>query len=271
MATFADQSLLRYLNDSENALPELLTGTRRTSVSSIPSVLRHYANGSNTAPIPSVAIQDKNSATSPSSTYDESVFSRQSRLSVTTATSHQTNPLNNTHVVLPCEFISLDCEVTFHIDDFENWLRHNLTHFNNLPPPSRCSCLFCDVEFEDNHNPYHNWRNRMSHSREHIIDGGTNIRPDFAVLQYMWMNGLMNHEDWTLAEKYTERPSVPGLVRKVFETPEAKLEREKESKVPHDLQREERDRKRSSILWPKQTSISSRTYRPVSIKSSPRT
>lgn len=289
MATLDNPSIFRYLNDSENALPGLLTGTHRTSFPSMPSLPRQYANETYNTPTRSIISQDSASTISPSSKYDESVFSRQSHESRTTATSRQsaqTNPIAgwhllapsasriNTTIVLPCEFVSIDCGVTFHPDDSENWIAHTLSHFNNLLPPSKCLCLFCDEEFEDNYDSYSNWRNRMIHSREHILDGETNIRPDFSVLNYMWKNGLMSDADYALAEQYTERPTVPGLVRNGFETPEAKFKRERESKVPHNLQKEERDRKRSSHKHKgkeRQSSTSSRKHRPVSIKHPERT
>ncbi|KAA8565183.1 hypothetical protein MFRU_008g00430 [Monilinia fructicola] len=289
MATFNNLNIARYLNDSENPLPNLLTGTHRTSFPCISPVPRQYANRTYNIPTRSITSQESASTVSPSSEYDESVFSRQSYKSTTTATSHQsaqTNPVigwpfptpliphMNTAIVLPCEFVSISCGLTFHPDEFENWLEHTLSHFSNLPPPSKCLCLFCDEDFEDNNDPRHNWRQRMAHSREHLLDGETNIRPDFLVLDYMWKNGLMTNEDYALAEQYTERPAVPGLVRKGFETPEEKLKREKESKVLHNLQKEERDRKRSSNTHKgkeRQTSTSSRQHQPVFIKHPERT
>ncbi|KAF7874037.1 hypothetical protein EAF04_002709 [Stromatinia cepivora] len=288
MASYDNPSISRYLNDSENALPSLLTGTHRTNFPSMPSLPRQYANGAYNAPTRSTISQESASTISPCSECDESVFSRQSYKTTTTVTSHQSAQINpivgwhllvpqasqiNTTVVLPCEFIPINCGVTFHPDDFENWLAHSLTHFNNLPPPSKCFCIFCDEEFEED-DPHNNWRQRMMHSRDHFIDGETNIRPEFSVLEYMSRNGLISDADYTFAKQYTERPSVHGLVRKDFETPEAKYKRERESKVPHNLQKEERDRKRSNHShngkeW--QRSTSSRKHMPVSIENSEHT
>ncbi|QSZ32863.1 hypothetical protein DSL72_002443 [Monilinia vaccinii-corymbosi] len=290
MATFDHSSIARYLNDSENALPNFLTGTHRTSFPSMSSVPRQYANGTYSAPTPSIINQESTSAISPSSQYDESVFSRQSGKSTTTATSPQsaqTNPILgwhlqtpsahqiNTSIVLPCEFVSINCGVAYHPDDFEDWFEHTLSHFSNLPPPSKCLCLFCDEEFEDTYDPRNSWRQRMIHGREHLLDGETNIRPDFRVLEYMWKNGLMSNEDYALAEQYTERPAVPGLVRRGFQPPEEKIKREKESQVPHNLGKEERDRRRSSHAHKhkgreRQSLSSSRKHRPVSIQHSER-
>ncbi|ESZ96888.1 hypothetical protein SBOR_2753 [Sclerotinia borealis F-4128] len=286
MADFDNPSLDRYLNDSEDALPGLLTGTQRTSFAGTSSLSQQHANGTYNEPTHSNIIQESASTTSPSSIYDESVFSMQSYKSTTTATttslqSAQTNPIVgwhllappiphvNTTVVLPCEFISINCEVTFHPDHFEEWLEHTLSHFSDLPPPSKCVCLFCDEEFENNYDPKSNWRERMVHSREHLLDQETNIRPDFFVIDYMWKNGLMSEADYIVAGQYTERPFVPGLVRKGFETPEAKSKRERESKIPHNLQKEERDCKRSSHKHngkERQSSTSTRKHRPVSIR-----
>ncbi|KAI9644192.1 hypothetical protein NHQ30_007546 [Ciborinia camelliae] len=284
MAVFDNSSIARYLNDSENALPSLLTATHRPSFVGMSSLPRQYAHGTCNAPTCSI-ISEESASASPTGESDESVFSAKSYKSTTTATSRQSAQINptvgwrlqapstpqiNTTVVLPCEFLWADCHVEFHPDNFENWLAHTLTHFANLPPPSKCVCLFCDDEvFEDNDDPRNNWRQRMIHNREHFIDGETNIRPDFLVIDYMWKNGLITDKDYRSAEQYTERPSVLGLVRKGFETPEAKLKRERESKVPHNLHKEERDRKRSSHTHKekeRQSSISSRKHRPVSIK-----
>ncbi|APA16203.1 hypothetical protein sscle_16g109730 [Sclerotinia sclerotiorum 1980 UF-70] len=288
MASCDNPSISRYLNDSVDALPGLLTGTRRTSFLSMPSLLREYANGTHNASTLPITSQESASTISPCSEYDESVFSRQSNKTTTTMTSRQSAQINpvagwqllvpqatqiNTNVVLPCEFIPINCEVSFHPDDFENWLAHSLTHFNNLPPPSKCFCIFCDEEFEED-DPHDNWRRRMTHSRDHLIDGETNIRPDFSILEYMWSNGLMSDADHALAKQYTERPLVHGLVRKGFVTPEAKYKQERESEVQHNLQKEERNRKRSDQTHKgieHQRSTSSRKYMPVSIEHSKHT
>ncbi|TGO34217.1 hypothetical protein BHYA_0207g00150 [Botrytis hyacinthi] len=125
-------------------------------------------------------------------------------------------------IVLPCEFININCGVTFLSDDFENWLAHSLTHFKNHPPPSKCFCLFCDKEFKDINNSYGNWRNRMMHSRDHFLDGKTNIQSDSLVIEYMWRNNLIDEADYTLTQRYITYPSTSKIVRKGFETTESK-------------------------------------------------
>ncbi|KAF5875158.1 uncharacterized protein Bfra_003611 [Botrytis fragariae] len=276
MATYDNVPIDRYLNDSENPFAGLISSTYRLP--------RQFANEAYDASTCSTISQDSTSTVSPYSENDESVFSMQSRGSYTTATSRQSiqsNPVAgwnlpipqisqiNTTIVLPCEFISINCGVAFHPDDFDNWLAHSLTHFKNLPPPSKCFCLFCDKEFEGTNDSRSNWWGRMMHSRDHFLDGETNIRPDFSVIEYMRRNNLMDEADYTLAGQYTERPSVPSLVRKGFETPESKLKRERESKVPCDLQKEERHRKRSGHAYKRkerQGSTFSRKHMPVSIE-----
>lgn len=290
MANLDNHNISRYLKDSENGLPSLFASPPRTNFASISSFPRQYADRTPNASTQSIISQESMSTISPYSEYDESVFSGQSYKSATTEFTWQfaqpnvvagwdpqipqAPPMNNT-IVLPCEFVSINCGVTFRLDDFENWHAHTLSHFNNLPPPSKCICLFCDkVVFEDHYDPYNNWRERMAHSAEHFMKGETNIRPDFLVLDYMSRHGLMSDADYTLAKQYTERPSVSGLVRKDFETPEEKSRRERESKAPHNLQKEERDRKRSSRAYKgqeRQPSSSSRKFRPVSIKHSEHT
>ncbi|KAF7953020.1 hypothetical protein EAE96_006242 [Botrytis aclada] len=277
MATDDNAPINRYLNDSENPFAGLLSSTNRLP--------QQFASEAYDASTCSTISQDSESTLSPYSENDESVFSMQSRESYTTATSQQSiqsNPvagwnlpipqisqINNTTIVLPCEFISINCEIRFGPDDFDNWLAHSLSHFGNLPPPPKCFCLFCDREFEDPNDSSSNWWDRMMHSRDHFLDGKTNIRPDFSVIEYMRENRLMDEADYTLAGKYTERPAVPSLVRKGFETPESKLKRERESKILRDLQKEDRQRKRSGHAQKgkeRQSSTFSRKHMPVSIE-----
>lgn len=281
MATYDNARIDRFLNDSEIPFAGL-PSTHRTSYTDIASLPRQFANQTYDASTCSTFSQDPASTISPCSENDESVFSMQSRGSYTTATSQQSTQSNpvagwnlpipqisriNTAIVLPCEFISINCGITFHPDDFDDWLTHSLTHFSDLPPPSKCLCLFCDREFEDANDSRSNWLDRMMHSRGHFLDGKTNIRPDFSVIEYMRKNNLMNEEDYTLAGQYTERPSVASLVRKGFETPEAKLKRERESKLPWDLQKEERHRKRSGHAHKgKERQRSTFSKKPVSIE-----
>ncbi|KAF7887543.1 hypothetical protein EAF00_009837 [Botryotinia globosa] len=278
MATYDAAPIDRYLNDSEDPFAGLLSSKHRLP--------RQFASEAYDASTCSTISQDSTSTVSPYSENDESVFSMQSRGSYTTATSRQSiqsNPVAgwnlpipqisqiNTAIVLPCEFISINCGVTFRSDDFENWLAHSLTHFKTLPPPSRCLCLFCDEEFEDTNDSHSNWRDRMMHSRDHFLDGKTNIRPDFLVIEYLRRNNLMDEADYILAVQYTERPSVPSLVRKGFETPESILKRDRESKVPCDLQKEERHRKRSGYALKgkeRQSSTFPRKHMPVAIEHS---
>ncbi|KAF7891398.1 uncharacterized protein EAF02_001723 [Botrytis sinoallii] len=172
------------------------------------------------SPSDSLGEQDQRLHSSSNSTIQSGTSSELPNPSL--SANDQTTFLPQSNIVLPCEFIWNDCGVTFNSEDFENWFAHSLTHFKNLPPPSKCFCLFCDKEFEDIDNSYKNWRNRMIHSRDHFLDGKTNIQPDFLVIEYMWKNNLIDEADYTLTKQYIEYPSISNLILKGFETPESK-------------------------------------------------
>ncbi|KAF7923939.1 hypothetical protein EAE99_006600 [Botrytis elliptica] len=172
------------------------------------------------SPSDSLGEQDKRLHSSSNSTIQSGNSSELPNPSL--SANDQTTFLPQSNIVLPCEFIWNDCGVTFNSEDFENWFAHSLTHFKNLPPPSKCFCHFCDKEFEDIDNSYKNWRNRMIHSRDHFLDGKTNIQPDFLVIEYMWKNNLIDEADYTLTKQYIEYPSISNLILKGFETPESK-------------------------------------------------
>ena len=150
---------------------------------------------------------------------------------------------------LPCEFAFLGCAVHFHPESFEAWILHSISHFAKFPPPSYTVCIFCDdvsASFDGSVDPYSSWRNRMLHIGAHLQDltPFSNARPDFWLIDYMHMRGLVSSEDYNFWTAYTERPHCDGLVPFGHETDQMKLKKAKGLQVCHDLEKELRLMKR---------------------------
>lgn len=151
---------------------------------------------------------------------------------------------------LPCEFRFVGCDYRFHPENFEAWISHTVSHFGGLPPPVSAICIFCDegnARFETQHDPYSNWRDRMLHIGSHWAEFSTDedTRPDFWVVAYMKENQLISREDYAHVMKHTERPYCDGLVPSDYETPVMKVKKEKNLQIPHDLQKEDREKKKA--------------------------
>lgn len=151
--------------------------------------------------------------------------------------------------VLPCEFdIMGGCTLRFHPTQFEAWITHTASHFNGKLPP-KAMCVFCDDNnstFDDQKDLQLNWRKRMVHIGGHLQDlrPAESLRPDYFVLDHMRANGLVSVEDYNHAMTYTERPHCNGLVPLGYRTREMKCKIENGLREFHDLQKEDRHRRR---------------------------
>ncbi|KAK8094541.1 hypothetical protein PG997_001226 [Apiospora hydei] len=119
---------------------------------------------------------------------------------------------------------------------------------DNLPP--HCICWFCDQEFSarnHNGNERENFRFRLEHIRDHIIQGrltAQDMRPDYFLLEHMYRNGLLEKVHYQLECSYTEGPTASGIVEYNYTPPERRRAKELESRVYHDNDKEERRRRR---------------------------
>ena len=112
----------------------------------------------------------------------------------------------------------------------KNWIQHSLEHFRmnergpeSLDPPRNNSCCFCPQTFQASSGSK-SWRARMDHVKVHQEHFGHRLaaaRPDFALIEYFWQNGLLsraNYQELNPKAKAVEEdpqsisPSDPGLL-----------------------------------------------------------
>ncbi|RDW62784.1 hypothetical protein BP5796_11086 [Coleophoma crateriformis] len=178
---------------------------------------------------------------------DFSVMSAATSASSVSQTPFNINPVNDDGNNLPCEFVFLGCEQTFHPEEVEAWISHHEAHFTPHGPPRTSICTICDdrtARFSDSSDVYLNWRNRMIHIAEHLSTGESHLRPDFWMIDYMYEIGKIEKKVYEYAMLYTERPACSILVAPDFVPPEKKEKQERASREVHDQAREDRKRAR---------------------------
>ncbi|KAK8039228.1 hypothetical protein PG993_007639 [Apiospora rasikravindrae] len=161
------------------------------------------------------------------------------------------DPPHNPRYRLPCEYARLGlCNETFGPEETDFWEWHVGTlHLQDRLPP-HCICWFCDQEFsatDHNGDERENFRFRLEHIRDHIIQGRLNaqdMRPDYFLLEHMYRNGLLEKVHYQLECSYTEGPTASGIVEYNYTPPERRRAKELESRVYHDNDKEERRRRR---------------------------
>ena len=105
-------------------------------------------------------------------------------------------------VILACPFHFLGCHWEYNGQHEGQWLAHSLTHFEKedrrgrrlkVDPPSHNCCPFCDEEFRAL-TGRSSWEHRMSHVKFHHHFGCrlSHSRPDFALIEYLWQNSLID-------------------------------------------------------------------------------
>ena len=107
--------------------------------------------------------------------------------------------------VLECPFTFLKCFEQFAVSDEQNWIQHSLEHFRmnergpeSLDPPRNNSCCFCPQTFQAS-SGIKSWRARMDHVKVHQEHFGHRLaaaRPDFALIEYFWQNGLLSRANY---------------------------------------------------------------------------
>ncbi|KAK8133927.1 hypothetical protein PG984_005939 [Apiospora sp. TS-2023a] len=155
---------------------------------------------------------------------------------------------------LPCEYARLgSCDKDFDPEDDGNWEYHIVDHFKG-ELPSHCICWFCDKEFvssDYNVDDSTNFKFRLDHIREHFLQSRLTVqemvqqmRPDYFLLEHLYLNRLLPEALYQRECKRNEGPRASGVVRHDFIPQERKRERELQSRVVHDNEKEERRRRR---------------------------
>ena len=132
-------------------------------------------------------------------------FSTRTRASRPDLPESGTNTL--VQVTLDCPFLFTGCDRQF--SNFPNWLSHSLAHFENVPPPSRNFCNFCEEMFEAQ-DGLQSWMEKLDHTYHHHVWGHrlAQGRPDAALYCYLWETGLLTRELWKQLMPHLEAQSA---------------------------------------------------------------
>lgn len=107
--------------------------------------------------------------------------------------------------VLECPFAFIKCFKQFAVSNEREWIQHSLEHFRTshgrakkVDPPKFNSCCFCSKTFHGS-SGIDSWRERMDHVKVHHQYLGHRLaaaRHDFALVEYLWQNGLLSLADY---------------------------------------------------------------------------
>ncbi|KAF4336507.1 hypothetical protein FBEOM_9639 [Fusarium beomiforme] len=117
--------------------------------------------------------------------------------------------------LLTCEFLGFgDCEVMFDLNDESRWISHIAdVHLRNIYP-TVCICWFCDRDFRTSSTSQADaracYRKRMHHIAKHFRNGfsGSQMRPDFYLVDHLYQNGLIDEFMYARAKAYHEASEV---------------------------------------------------------------
>ncbi len=104
--------------------------------------------------------------------------------------------------VLECPFTFIKCFRQFAVSNEREWIQHSLEHFRigarRVEPPKTNSCCFCSQMFRRSKG-IDSWRDRMDHVKIHHGYVGHRLaaaRHDFALVEYLWQNGVLSLADY---------------------------------------------------------------------------
>ena len=107
--------------------------------------------------------------------------------------------------VLECPFTFLRCFRQFAVSNERDWIQHSLEHFRSngerpkrVDPPQMNSCCFCPQTFSASSGLI-SWRARMDHVKVHQQHFGHRLaaaRHDFALVEYLWQQGVLSPVDY---------------------------------------------------------------------------
>ena len=107
--------------------------------------------------------------------------------------------------LLECPFTFIKCFKQFAVSNEREWILHSLEHFRidgrrpkRVDPPKVNSCCFCPQTFQASSGAI-SWRDRMDHVKIHHQYLGHRLaaaRHDFALVEYLWQNGLLSPADY---------------------------------------------------------------------------
>jgi hypothetical protein len=226
----------------EYMLPE---HRQQSSPISIPVSAQTWHNLRTSTAGPSSSAADDDSETQSNSSCPSTAPSSAPSLNPPPLPPPAINPMNY-ESELRCEFEFVDCYLSFHPTQIERYISHTASHFLGHLPPRKTICIFCDRIFEDPNDPAANWTRRMRHIADHYrhLERYEHSRPDFLLINHMRSKRIMSSEDYKWATEHSERPYCDGLVDRSYRTPEMKRREKRLIAEPHDLEKEDRHRRR---------------------------
>ncbi|KAL2160886.1 hypothetical protein VTH06DRAFT_1083 [Thermothelomyces fergusii] len=149
-----------------------------------------------------------------------------------------------------CEFRGLlGCDAIFRLDNEAEWIEHHVDHLQDTFP-EKLMCWFCDDFHFDAARPAEAFANfvvRMQHVRQHIFDyDSPRVRPDFHLVVHLYQNGTLDEARYEQAMSKTEVPPelrLPGG-DSTSSLSSRQPRNERDEMLAHDLQKEERRRRR---------------------------
>ncbi|RYP50112.1 hypothetical protein DL768_004316 [Monosporascus sp. mg162] len=172
--------------------------------------------------------------------------------------------LGNHGLYLPCDFVGWGaCNETFDVDDFHGWVGHVEQDHLGHNFPRKVMCWFCSETFKvgksASQDEYRtNFWNRMQHIQNHIRGDRKDehdIRVDFHYAEHLHSAKLISDDIYRRARRAKDVIPYPDgshrhvpLARDIypasFVPPEMRLQKERETQIPVDTRREEKDRRR---------------------------
>jgi hypothetical protein len=145
-----------------------------------------------------------------------------------------------------CPFEFVGCELSYHSTQIDAYVSHTTTHFLDHRPPPKTVCIFCPQTFENPNDRVANWKERMHHIADHYrcLERFEYARPDFFVIEYMRGKNIISHEDYKWATRHGERHDCDGLVDFGYKTADNKRKEAKSLEERHDMEKEDRHRRR---------------------------
>jgi len=253
------ETLRRFINDLEG--PRILGEPQQGPKPQLPPIVTNFSEPSLSCtdklivPNPSPSEQSTSPSTLPGSSGLSSQESASSKTSI--APSDHTDSLvgdietmsfGGPDRYLPCILNEIvPCSATFHLSERADWHAHGLSHYLGASPPTHALCIFCDNVFDSN-DPATCWSDRMNHIADHFENGWTmeGSRPDFRVIEDMWIKGCIPDRVYQHIFKHTERPPCDGLKPHDYIPKEVLKKQEAANRVPvPESRREIRDWQRS--------------------------
>jgi hypothetical protein len=167
---------------------------------------------------------------------------------------HQTHQQGGNSTSFACEFDKYTgCTATFRLDEIQLWIDHTVQHFESVGLPMVCVCWYCDEWEEFNAvsqglDERSNFQNRMLHISGHLWENNGRDsrprRPDHWIVDHLWKKRAISKDVFKRESGRHEMPQIDGLLPAGQQSPLQLRRQYMNSRVPHDMAKEERRQKK---------------------------